>query len=253
MKICIQVDDDELVNSQLLSAKINVSEVGDTSNIYNSFFKKTAVVISQRSVEVSTKLIINSSNAYVYSYFYDWDERTFFEFDCSISFEYNGHFEIGLCSAKRLLSSGKDSHFASFASLLNDDSYADFVFNVRGSQFKVHRCLLSSVSEALKTMFLCGLEETRNNSATIDCKPEVFQYFLAFIYANTVPFEKMPELCIELHDLAHRYGIKRLVMICREYIDRKEIDSSNAMELYELSATHEIETLLETSWEFIKT
>lgn len=261
IKLFIQVKDDELINSNLLSATINISETGDRRNLYKTFFHDYSVPLDKTLVMVTTDSnkykssaqYYRNDNAYIYSTYYNWPARDMLQFDCTVSFEYQGDFDFKLHNVKRLLSSGNDAHLGNFASLQSNETYTDFVFNVRNKQFKVHKCVLSAASEAFNLMFSCGLEESRNNSANIDCKPEIFNHFLTFIYANTVPFDDMPTICLELHELAHCYGIGRLAMICREYIMAEEVNASNAIQLYEFAATHEIETLLTTSWDFIKT
>lgn len=178
----------------------------------------------------------------------DWILLNSLTFDVAITFEYDGEFKRVASQVKKLLSSGP---ILNLTSLLENEKFADFTFKIRGQELKVHKNLLSAASEALDAMFTCGLDETKNNSATVDCNPEVFKHFLKFIYANTIPYDEMPTICIELHELAHRYRIDKLQKICLLFIDAKKINANNALELYEFAATYEVAGLLQSSWEFI--
>lgn len=237
--------ENELIDSKAITAEINVREIGADKILFDisSNLDKKLVDFTNCSYESTV-----SSLTYKW-----WSSRESFKFDCSFIFKCNGHFDISAYFAKKLLSVEKDSNLKIVASLLNDDTYADFTFIVRGNEFKVHKFLLSAASEAFKTMFTCGLDQTKASSAIIDCNPEVFQHLLAFVYAKTVPFNEMHWISVDLHELAHRYGIKQLAMICREYIIRRKIERTNALMLYDLAATHGMKELLDSSWEFLKT
>lgn len=178
-------------------------------------------------------------------------------FHCSIAFKYHG----GKSSLARkfnwMLPGTAISHrrvldYSVIDSLYGDPTFADFKFNVRGKEFKVHKNLLSAASEVFKTMFTCGLDETKNNSATEDCDPEIFEHFIKFIYTDIVPEDEMPEISHDLYALAHRYGINALMEICMEFILAEEIADENAVELYEFASTYEIDELLDATWEYIK-
>lgn len=138
------------------------------------------------------------------------------------------------------------------ASLFEDDTFADFTFIVRGEEFKAHKCLLAKVSEVFRTIFTCGLDETKDNSTKIDCTPAIFRHFLNSIYTNNMPTDIMPEISTELFKLAHCYNIKPMTKVCLDYILEKNIDLNNAFDLYELASAYEVQELLDKTWEFIR-
>lgn len=138
------------------------------------------------------------------------------------------------------------------ASLYGDEKFADFTFNVRGKSFKVHKNLLAAASDVFKTMFTCNFDVAKTNSAIEDCDPDVFKHFLKFIYTNEWDPAEMPSICCQLYKLAHRYNIRALMRFSIPFIHSTTIDRDNALDLYELASTYEIEKLLNKTWEFIR-
>lgn len=189
-----------------------------------------------------------------------WKSKKSYVFDISVTFEYvvkeeEDNFSIASVSpteVERFEFPERVLSLDTFASLLEDEKFADFTIKVRDKEFKVHKCLLAKASRVFETMFTCGLDETKDNSATIDCKPEIFKYFMAFIYKNVWPEKEMPSICFELYELAHLYEIALLKQICLKFILKKTIITNNALELYEFACIYEIKELLSSSWNFIK-
>lgn len=182
-----------------------------------------------------------------------WISLQSYSFVCSIAFNYLG---IRGCnfseSVKGLPKIRNILDQKSVGSLQDDDTFSDFTFIVGGKSFKVHKNILSLASSVFKTMFTCGLNETKNNSAEVKCEPEIFQHLLTYIYKGILPFEKMPSISAELYELAHLYEIESLKKICLRFILDSKIDSDNALELYEIATRYDFKQLLDTSWEFIK-
>lgn len=201
VKIIIDVNDQDLVDSKLLYAKINMEVVSKKLATKNMIFYDYVIDIDSNRVDIST-----SSPAYLKSsrlqsncvYYHDsdskqknknrfdpgsisWGSKTFFAFDCSISFEYRGQYNSFPRTIKKLKSSERVLSETTIASLLEDDTFADFTFNVHGREFKAHKNLLSAASPVFRAMFTCGLDETKNNTTNIDCKPEIFEIFIKFI------------------------------------------------------------------------
>lgn len=272
IKIIINVNDQELVDSKLLYAKINMKEVSDNLSTKNMFFSDYVIDIDSSRVEINT-----SSSAYLKSsprlqsncvYYQNskqkhknrfelgsipWGSKTFFTFDCSISFEYRGQYDSFARTIKQLKSSERVLCGKTLASLLEDDTFADFTFNVHGREFKVHKFLLAKASHVFETMFTCGLDETKNNTTTVDCKPEIFEIFIKFIYMNEWSEHLMPIICYDLYELAHRYQIETLKKICLTFVENKSMDCYNVLDIYEFAMTYQIGELLDSSWKFIKT
>lgn len=247
-----------MVESGVFYAKVNMKETSIDTN-QNRFLEEYMIDINDDRVECDLSSMADDASEEqqlrnVYIEFDDvdnseiWHTKDSFDFDVSISFEYDGEFDRVDYLLKKLLSTGQ---VCDLGAMLESEKFADFTFNVRGRQFKAHKIILSSASEAFDTMFSCGLEETKNNSANVDCDPKVFALFLRFIYTKVVPVDEMPKICIELYELAHRNGIELLEKICMVFIDEKKIDQDSALKLYEFAATYEKEEMLEKSWKFI--
>lgn len=287
IKIIIEVNDQSIVDSKIYRANINMFENTEKSKKNYMYFydyiqpiDKNRIVIDTLSTEydrsASRKLSHNvyfqdiyrhdnghSASKYAgydydYSYsgyttYVNWGTKESFIFDCTITFDVLGKFTGPSSHAMRaLLPTLKSSHLETFASLVNDDTFADFTFIVRNKQFKIHKCILGAASEVLMAMFTCGLDETKNGSAKIDCDPEIFEYFIKFIYTGTWPEEKMPTVSFELYELANLYGVETLKKVCLAYITSLKVDSNNALDIYEFAITYEDEKLLESTWEYIR-
>lgn len=267
MKFIIKVDDQKLVDSQLLNAIITLKEITENSITNNMFFSKFKQEIKSEHVVIDTDSADyknsasrkDSTNVFEQRCDYHstgdnkifWKSKKNFVFDCSVSFYYP--VKETSPTIRQLLSSRRVLDSSTIDSLLEGDNFADFKFKVRGKEFKVHKCLMAAASSVFKTMFTSGLDESKDNSATIDCNPEVFEHFLVYIYKNILPMDKMPSICSELYELAHCYCIKSLANICSDFINEKKIDKSNALSLYEYASTSENEEMLELTWNFIKT
>lgn len=256
IKVIILVADTDLVNSKLLTTKITIKET-NSNDIYLKNFVK---LVDKKKIEVNTtsKECVNASlnsHYHVYNNYKkkSWKSKEIFCVDCEIIFEHRGPLDEVSNQVEQLLASGKVSKLQLMASMINDRTFADFTFNVRGREFKVHRNILAAASDVMKTMFICGPDETEYNSATIDCDPEIFAHLINFVYANDIPVAEMPKICVELHELAHRYGIVLLGKICLVYMKKVTIDADSALKLYEIAVTQKITELRTTSWEFIKT
>lgn len=252
IKLFIAVNNQNLVESDRLSADISLCMcfcAGVTwhrQEICNNF----VTTIARNPQQISA---ISTANFHSYSSS-KW-MGNFLEFNCLLHFDFHGNREDMPCRVEELiasLASGQDSN--KLAMMLDDKTFADFTFNVRRREFKVHRNILAAASEVMKTLFICGIDETKKNSADVDCDPEIFAHLVNFIYKDVIPMDEMPEICLELSELAHRYEIKTLKKICIAYINqKKKIDADNALKIFDIAATYEEAQLRERSWNFIKT
>lgn len=254
IRLVIKVEDEELVASKLLIATINMRVILAKKTLKKSiiFFNymqkidKRNVVIDTTSTDYNNSLSKKKLNN-IYPKTddsddddtssshedsdeskksnIDWTANESFEFFCRISFDYLGKYD----SFSKTISDLKKSTRTvlgsqTFESLFNNEKFSDFTFIVRDQKFKVHKCLLSEASETLELLFTCGLNET---VATIDCDPEIFKYFLNFIYTGSWSVDKMRAICMELYELAYRYEIKTLMKICIAFIMNKKVDQEN--------------------------
>lgn len=136
--------------------------------------------------------------------------------------------------------------------LYAEDDLKDFTFKVGDKDFKVHKLVLSRASHLFKTMFICGLDETKLSCTTVEeCEPEVFESLLKFIYDGITP-ENLRSISVHLFELAHRYNIPRLMKICLDDVNMTAIDSFSALKLYELAIKFELKNLMNCAWKHIK-
>lgn len=271
VKVIIEIGDQFLIDSKLLSVTINMNEVGEHSKSNNMFFADFKQDLHHSRVEIDTTSIAYQKsqsrqqwqNVYYQhelrqrSFRYSnttsiqWHPMEFYVFDCSITFNSNAVFDDEFSrSIRKLQSSQRVLSLRTFESIFEDAKYSDYTFLVRYKLFKAHKCVLSAASPVFETMFTSG--SVGKYCAIVDCDPEVFCHFLKFICTNSCPLHEMPSICMELFKLAHRYGIDNLMKICRAYVMNMKIDSSNALDLYELVIACEIKELLESIWRFIK-
>lgn len=249
LQIIIKVDDQELISSGMLSATVDVSET--SFKPFKTFFSNYEQEISYNRLVIDSASEENRKTKSKCDSFGPWNRKESLEFDCSIIFRFRGDYGQHRV-VQNLLKNKKVFNTEVMKSLFEDDEFTDFVFNVRGTQFKVHKCLLSAASSVFKTMFKCGLDESKYNTAVIDCKPAIFQVFLKFIYTGEWSAEEMPTLCFDLYELAHCYEIKSLTRICLVFVLMKKIDAETVMNLYRFAKTYDIKELIDSTWKFIK-
>lgn len=122
---------------------------------------------------------------------------------------------------------------------------------MKDQHFNVHKCVLAKVSKVFKEMFQ---KDNSTITSIEDCDPFAFQHFLRFVYTSASPDpQKMTELCCDMYSLAYDFGVEPLKEKCLPFILAKKIKSQNAVDLYALASKCKILSLLETTWEFIKT
>lgn len=246
-----------MATSKLFGAEIDVTDI---ENFFDkqAFFTNWKLDLHSMRSEIDTSTTqykeffrgLGDYFAKTYVYHYKrkpWQSRSSFILGCSITIKQYHASPAAYCQTVTGLLPVKKMQ-----SIAYDDKIADFTLVVRNKQFKIQKCILGAVSKVFMTMFTCGLDETKNGSAKIDCDPEIFEYFINYIYNSTWPEEKMPTICLELYELANRYDVKVLMALCHAFIMEKNIDSNNALALYEFACTCKAEELLDASWEHIK-
>ena len=83
---------------------------------------------------------------------------------------------------------GPPSITADFARLLDDDQFADATFDVEGTRFTAHRCILSARSDYFRKMFGFSGREA-DAGAVIQIKettPAVFRVLLTYLYTGAL-------------------------------------------------------------------
>jgi speckle-type POZ protein len=132
--------------------------------------------------------------------------------------------------------------------LLETGNGADITFQVNGTIFNAHRCILAARSPVFLAQFFGPLKEKPNAMIKIEeMEAPVFKSLLHFIYYDSIPeFEEAKdskeEQDAELHvqhllAAADKYGLERLKIICQKML-YDTIDISNAVSLLSLAERH---------------
>lgn len=157
-----------------------------------------------------------------------------------------------ICRQKRYCTTNaKLERMDQYVNLLNDSTFCDFTFIVKGKSFNVHKSILASASETMRAMFTTNLNEFVQGECRIDhIEPTVFQHMLQFIYAGIISAE-IDNIAVDLYKAAHYYRIEKLTEICGENI-RFNLNASNALDIYELSTLYDMEDVKTDAWKIIK-
>lgn len=245
----MNINDDDLVNSKLLVAKIRIEVLshGETELIYRCERTVDQAHVRIKMMEFTVSNLDRNWNIPLKSVSYV----------CTVRFEYHGKFDRITHKMEKLMASARSATAMgsnTLASMLDDKTFTDFTFNIRGQEFKVHKCVMSAASDVMKNLITlggCGSGETKKNSANFDCDPEIFNHLINFIYKSSVPVDEMSKICYELYDLANNYEIKLLEKICMVFIEK--IDKTNALSSYKHGIIYNNEKLIKSSWNFIRT
>lgn len=136
--------------------------------------------------------------------------------------------------------------------LIDSIDLTDFTYIVRGKMFNVHKSILSLASPVFRSTFDCGLDESKDNTATIDdCDPDMFEHLLKFVNKGIVP-DNIHEIALELYKLGHLYQIESLQRICYAHLMDTKLVRDNVVELYEAAIVYDLIRLKSDCWNFIK-
>lgn len=141
--------------------------------------------------------------------------------------------------------------FKQYLNILNDPTFSDFTFIVKGKSFKVHKAIIASASEIMRKMITTNLKESMQGECIVDnIEHHVFEHILHFIYAGEIPVN-LGDVSMELFKAAHYYGITKLIEICKEDIHFR-LSVENALEVCELATVYDIEDLKIDAWKIAK-
>lgn len=178
----MNINDDDLVNSKLLVAKIRIEVLshGETELIYRCERTVDQAHVRIKMMEFTVSNLDRNWNIPLKSVSYV----------CTVRFEYHGKFDRITHKMEKLMASARSATAMgsnTLASMLDDKTFTDFTFNIRGQEFKVHKCVMSAASDVMKNLITlggCGSGETKKNSANFDCDPEIFNHLINFIYKS---------------------------------------------------------------------
>ncbi|KAF8745635.1 hypothetical protein HU200_013429 [Digitaria exilis] len=130
--------------------------------------------------------------------------------------------------------------------LLESKVGADVTFAVSGESFAAHKNVLAARSPVFKAEFFGGMMEKSSGHVEIkEIEPSVFEAMLRFVYTDAVP-----KLEDKTMDVADRYGLDRLKVIC-ECTLAFAIDTSTAATMLGLAERHGCKLLKPKCVEFI--
>lgn len=133
-----------------------------------------------------------------------------------------------------------EDHVHKLGKLLSTGMLSDFAVKVGDKEFKVHKSILAVQSSVFEAMFGSEMEENRSGQLKItDFSISAIEDFLHFLYTGAV---KDYINGTELFTLACKYDVPDLKEIC-ENIILENIDSTNAMEIFNLGLLHCCEKL----------
>ena len=117
-------------------------------------------------------------------------------------------------------------------------------------EFRAHKCILAARSPVFKAMFNYRLKENLTNKLIIeDCKPEVVQAMLKYIYTAYLP-DDIRTIAIDLYIAAEKYFIESLKIKCREYLV-ENLNTDSCIQVYILSEFYNDSMLRKQSLKFI--
>ena len=138
------------------------------------------------------------------------------------------------------------------SSMLNDSTFADFTFIVKGHEFKVHKCILATASPVMAKMLTTDMEEGKSNKCTIEhITSETFSHLLEFVYSGNFGENFSGTDAIALYEAAHYFEIMDLKETCHQNI-RCVLTVENAVELYKWAQPYDLEELKADAWLIIK-
>lgn len=134
--------------------------------------------------------------------------------------------------------------------LLNGENFSDVTIkSADGSEYKVHKVIISSRSAVLKAHFTHNTTECNINIVESPFNADVLQEILTFMYSDRVP--KIDEIPDKLLVAADFYQLRKLKAHCEESLRRK-LTYENAIETLILADLHSAKYLKESTMEFIK-
>ncbi|XP_043462247.1 protein roadkill-like [Leptopilina heterotoma] len=151
---------------------------------------------------------------------------------------------------KQLSTAKKSTIENNFQSFFLNDTLSDVTFNVENTNFPAHKIVLASMSPVFEKMFAHQMKENITNIVVIEeIDPEVFKEMLRFIYTGKI--ENSKQVAFRLHELADKYDVKKLRIICEQYLENY-LTVKNAIAVLQLADSHNSVNLKKKSINFIQ-
>uniref|UniRef100_A0A0K0FI14 Speckle-type POZ protein (inferred by orthology to a human protein) n=1 Tax=Strongyloides venezuelensis TaxID=75913 RepID=A0A0K0FI14_STRVS len=127
--------------------------------------------------------------------------------------------------------------------MLNSSEYFDCVIKVRDSEINVHKCIIATGSEVLRSTLKNQSTEHKSNVIEInDFSLEAVKEMVSYLYTGRSP--KINEIAIEMLEIAEKYKLEGLKMIAAESLF-KILSVKNVCEYLEKSELCSAEILKE--------
>lgn len=138
------------------------------------------------------------------------------------------------------------------ASLLQDQSFVDVTFFVKGVQVKAHSVILAAGSPVLSAMFQHDFLENRTRTVNIeDTKPHIFKQLLQYLYTGTASEMEKEEVTVDLLVASDKYGVNSLKEECTLFLSRN-LKSENVINYLIVAHLHSVPYLYQSAVEFME-
>lgn len=106
-----------------------------------------------------------------------------------------------------------------FHSYFNNNSLSDVIFLIGNEKIPAHKLMLASVSPVFEGMFSHQMKENLTNMVQIEnVDSNAFKEMLRYIYIGQI--ENLKNVVFGLYELADKYDIVNLRIICEEFFER---------------------------------
>lgn len=143
--------------------------------------------------------------------------------------------------------------FENFSAMFKEQTFSDFMFVVKGKEFKVHRIVLAAASPYFNNRFTSKMQEDLESVCKVDnIEPDIFESILRFIYKAKLP-ENFSDQAMGLYEAAHLYNMSSLMEFCEQEIHSR-LSLTTALELYGWAYAYIYDwiELKEEAWDIIK-
>ncbi|XP_051173141.1 speckle-type POZ protein-like [Leptopilina boulardi] len=135
---------------------------------------------------------------------------------------------------KDMITISKIEH--NFHPFLISDVLSDVSFQIENKEFPAHKIILAAASPVFEKMFTHQMKENITNNVQIeDTDPDVFKEMLNYIYMGKV--ENLNSMAFDLYELANKYEITKLQIICEESLENC-LDVDNVTFILEFADRH---------------
>ena len=133
--------------------------------------------------------------------------------------------------------------------VFENQKFSDVVLSVKGTEFKVHKNILSARSPVFAAMFEHDLAENRNGKVDItDFDGDVIEEMLTFMYTGKT--SKLDEMAEGLLGAADKYDLDRLKAMCEKQL-YANLSIENASRVLILADLHNANQLKDQTIDFL--